>query len=195
MLFPFAAVVSCIHQPGTWLRVAKQVNGKRFNRTLVRTGVWRGFWNRPRAFKTAEISRKSWKKALLKPVPNSGMHQTLVEKISDVMSPLASQDGHRHRNHPKKAHKSLTPGHPTGRLPPHPPDETSPPHQTVTGQKIFMFMLGAKKSTQTFFVQSFSKPLRVMDVRAENRGRPHQKVRFPAAPVVGRNFLTLGIRA
>ena len=29
-----------------------------------------------------------------------------------------------------------------------------------------------------------------MDVRAENRGRPHQKVRFPAAPVVGRNFLT-----
>ena len=24
-----------------------------------------------------------------------------------------------------------------------------------------------------------------MDVRAENRGRPHQKVRFPAAPVVG----------
>ena len=31
-----------------------------------------------------------------------------------------------------------------------------------------------------------------MDVRAENRGRPHQKVRFPAAPVVGRNFLTSG---
>ena len=28
----------------------------------------------------------------------------------------------------------------------------------------------------------------VMDVRAENRGRPHQEVRFPAAPVVGRNF-------
>ena len=52
--------------------------------------------------------------------------------------------------------------------------------------------LGAKKSTQTFFVQSFSRTLRVMDVRAENRGRPHQKVRFPAAPVVGRNFLTPG---
>ena len=34
--------------------------------------------------------------------------------------------------------------------------------------------------------------LRVMDVRAENHGRPHQKVRFPAAPVVGRNFLTPG---
>ena len=31
-----------------------------------------------------------------------------------------------------------------------------------------------------------------MDVRAENRGRPHQKVRFPAVPVVGRNFLTPG---
>ena len=52
--------------------------------------------------------------------------------------------------------------------------------------------LGAEKSTQTFFVQSFSTTLRVMDVRAENRGRPHQKVRFPAAPVVGRNFLTPG---
>ena len=31
-----------------------------------------------------------------------------------------------------------------------------------------------------------------MDIRAENRGRPHQKVRFSAAPVTGRNFLTLG---
>ena len=31
-----------------------------------------------------------------------------------------------------------------------------------------------------------------MDVRAENRGRPHQKVRLHAAPVVGRNFLTPG---
>ena len=37
-----------------------------------------------------------------------------------------------------------------------------------------------------------------MDVRAENRGRPHQNVRFPAAPVVGRNFWTpghLGVRS
>ena len=32
----------------------------------------------------------------------------------------------------------------------------------------------------------------IMDVHTENRGRPHQKVRFPAAPVVGRNFLTRG---
>ena len=31
-----------------------------------------------------------------------------------------------------------------------------------------------------------------MDVRAENRGRPPQKVRFSAAPVTGRNFLTQG---
>ena len=31
-----------------------------------------------------------------------------------------------------------------------------------------------------------------MDRRAENRGRPHQKVRFSAAPVKGRNFLTPG---
>ena len=29
-----------------------------------------------------------------------------------------------------------------------------------------------------------------MDVCAENRGRPHQNVRFPGALVVGRNFLT-----
>ena len=53
-------------------------------------------------------------------------------------------------------------------------------------------IIGAKKSTQTFFVQSFSKTLRVMDVRTKNRGRPHQKVRFSAAPVMGRNFLTQG---
>ena len=53
-------------------------------------------------------------------------------------------------------------------------------------------MIGAKKSTQIFFVQSFSRTLRVMDVRAENRGFPHQKVRFSAAPVTGRNFLTPG---
>ena len=50
--------------------------------------------------------------------------------------------------------------------------------------------LGAKKSTQTFFVQTFSTALRVVDVRSKNRGRPHQKVRF--APVVGTNFLTPG---
>ena len=53
-------------------------------------------------------------------------------------------------------------------------------------------LIGAKKSTQTLFVQSFSKTLRVMDVRAKNRGRPHPKGRFSAAPVMGRNFLTQG---
>ena len=31
-----------------------------------------------------------------------------------------------------------------------------------------------------------------MEVRAENRGRPHQKVRFPATPLVGSNFVTPG---
>ena len=48
--------------------------------------------------------------------------------------------------------------------------------------------IGIKKSTQTFFVQSFSRTLRAMDVRAENRGRPHQKVRFSAAPVMGKKL-------
>ena len=31
-----------------------------------------------------------------------------------------------------------------------------------------------------------------MDVRAKNRGRPHHKVRFSAAPLMGINFLTQG---
>ena len=53
----------------------------------------------------------------------------------------------------------------------------------------------AKKSTQTFFVQSFSTTLRVMDVCAENYGRLHQKVRFPAVPRWGETFWPLGIRA
>ena len=54
--------------------------------------------------------------------------------------------------------------------------------------------VGSKKSTQTFFVHSFSTTLRVMDVRAKNRERPHQKVRFPAAPVGwwGETFWPLG---
>ena len=56
------------------------------------------------------------------------------------------------------------------------------PNDSNRGQKI----------NANFFVQSFSKTLRVMDVRAKNRGRPHQKVRFSAAPVMGRNFLTQG---
>ena len=49
-----------------------------------------------------------------------------------------------------------------------------------------MLQIGPKK------LQRFSKTLRGMDVRAKNRGRPHQKVRFSAAPVMGRNFLTQG---
>ena len=31
-----------------------------------------------------------------------------------------------------------------------------------------------------------------MDVRAENRGRPHQKVRFPAAPGGGEKLFDTG---
>ena len=53
-------------------------------------------------------------------------------------------------------------------------------------------VLGPKNQRKPFFVQSFSKTLGVMDVRAKNRGRPRQKVRFSAAPVMGRNFLTQG---
>ena len=45
---------------------------------------------------------------------------------------------------------------------------------------------------QTIFVQSFSTTLRVMDVRAENRGRLHQKVRFPVAPLVGEKLFDPG---
>ena len=49
-----------------------------------------------------------------------------------------------------------------------------------------------QKINANFFAKSFSRTLRVMDVRAENRGRPHQKMRFSAAPMMGRNFLTPG---
>ena len=35
-----------------------------FNRSLVRTRVWRGLSNRPRTLKTAERKRTSWKRAL-----------------------------------------------------------------------------------------------------------------------------------
>ena len=71
---------------------------------------------------------------------------------------------------------------------------SSDPHtlQVLLDFACFVLSLGAKKSTQTFFVQSFSKALRVMDVRTKNRGRPHQKAHFSAAPVMGRNFLTQG---
>ena len=51
-------------------------------------------------------------------------------------------------------------------------------------------VLAAKKSAQTFSVQCSSGTLWVMDVCAENRGRLHQKVCFPAAPMMGRNFST-----
>ena len=47
----------------------------------------------------------------------------------------------------------------------------------------------SKKINANFICTKF---FGVMDVNAENHGRPRQKVRFPAAPVVGRNFLTPG---
>ena len=46
-----------------------------------------------------------------------------------------------------------------------------------------------QKINANFFVQSFSRTLWVMDARAENHGHPPPKVGFPAAPVMGRNFL------
>ena len=45
-----------------------------------------------------------------------------------------------------------------------------------------------QKNNADFFWTKFSRTLRVMDVPAENRGRPHQKVRFPTALVMGETF-------
>ena len=54
------------------------------------------------------------------------------------------------------------------------------------------FPRGPKNQRKLFLDKVFSRTPRVMDVRAENHVRPHQNVLFPAAPVVGRNFLTCG---
>ena len=53
--------------------------------------------------------------------------------------------------------------------------------------KIVMLRINA-----SFSEERFSRTLRVMDVRAENRGRPHQKGCITAAPEMGRDFLTPG---
>ena len=45
-----------------------------------------------------------------------------------------------------------------------------------------------RKVNANFFCIEFSRTLRVMDVRAQNRGRPQQKAAFPPAPPMGRNF-------
>ena len=50
---------------------------------------------------------------------------------------------------------------------------------------------GQKINANFFCTKIFKKPS-VMDVRAEHRGHPHRKVRFPAARVMGRNFWPLG---
>ena len=49
-----------------------------------------------------------------------------------------------------------------------------------------------RKINVNFFCTKLLRTLRVMDVHAENRGRPHQKVRFSAALMMGRNFLSQG---
>ena len=54
----------------------------------------------------------------------------------------------------------------------------------------FSIFSWGQKLSETFSAQSFSGTLRVTDVCAENRGRPRQKVGFPAVPVTGRNLLT-----
>ena len=52
------------------------------------------------------------------------------------------------------------------------------PGARLIGEKC---LYGAKNQRK-LSVQSFSQTLRVMEFRAESRGRPHQKVEFPAAP-------------
>ena len=53
-------------------------------------------------------------------------------------------------------------------------------------------VVGAKLRRQTLSVQSLSRTLRVKDVHAEKHGRPHQKVGFLAASLMGIKFLTPG---
>ena len=62
------------------------------------------------------------------------------------------------------------------------------------GARIFLiFSRGQKTQRKLFFYQSFSTTLRVMDVpRRKPRTSAPKKCVFPAAPVVGRNFLTPG---
>ena len=52
--------------------------------------------------------------------------------------------------------------------------------------------LGAKNINANFFCTKFFKNASGHGRPRQNRGRPHQKVRFSAAPVMGRNFLTQG---
>ena len=58
----------------------------------------------------------------------------------------------------------------------------SDPQQLPRGQKI----------KASFFCTKFFKTASGHGRPRRNRGRLHQKLRFPAAPVVGRNFLTPG---
>ena len=49
-----------------------------------------------------------------------------------------------------------------------------------------------QKINANVFVRSFQRTLRVLDVRAENRGRPHRKVRFFCGPGVGEKLFDPG---
>ena len=75
---------------------------QRFNRSLVRTGVWRRVWNRPNPQNCRKKERKSWKRALLFSVPNPGMHQTLAQMRSEVLRQIAPEGS------PESSAKSLS---------------------------------------------------------------------------------------
>ena len=59
-------------------------------------------------------------------------------------------------------------------------------------KRAFPILIGAKKSTQTFFVQSFSATLRVMDVRAEKSWTSAPKSPFFCGPGNGEKLFDPG---
>ena len=59
---------------------------------------------------------------------------------------------------------------------------------------LFATQLGIRKSTQFFWTKFFGESFGSWMSAAKNCERPHQIVCFPAAPVLGKNFLSLGIR-
>ena len=86
-------------------------------------------------------------------------HQTLSRSPQSPVFPVGYPDPRSCVPFPKIAHKSLTHGHPTGRLP---PTRLSP------AKKIHLYVpsLGNENSAQSFSDRSFWKPPRVVDVRA-----------------------------
>ena len=60
----------------------------------MRTGVWRGFGNRPRTLETAEKGENPEKgHFFLSSAPNPGMHQILVQMRSDAFDALNKRSG------------------------------------------------------------------------------------------------------